>query len=267
MTEVDSIAAAFRGTALGGRPVEAGPGGTIVVTGIDPGLVLPAWRVARAALPETGRWPVLLDVDEFVEEPTPGELAALAEEAAHGDPWSYFTQAVDDGPAPDFQRELAASLTGAEPPAGIGSDELDEWLYEQVYDRPERTARVLDRLGDFAGAGQWFEPPAPVLLVLLPTPHQWMAPAWITYNGALDPAGRGALAGVLRQWEREHGAELVSCWFTMLQFTVSRPPRPGAQAWDLAARHLAVGGSLQMFRSSLALGLAHSDAWFLHDRP
>jgi hypothetical protein len=112
--------------------------------------------------------------------------------------------------------------------------------------------------------------------VLLPTPVQWLAPAWFNYWGAISKAnridrggdpGRDGLAAAIRQWEQQWGAELVASWGTMLQFVVSRRPALGEQAWQLALQHLAVGGSLQTPAWELALALTRSDAWFLHDRP
>jgi hypothetical protein len=53
----------------------------------------------------------------------------------------------------------------------------------------------------------------------------------------------------------------------MLQLVVDRPPQDPRDAWTVAGQLLAVGGSLQLSRSELALALPGSDAWFLHDRP
>ncbi|MEU6072962.1 DUF4253 domain-containing protein [Micromonospora sp. NPDC047074] len=275
MDDPDEIAAALRGTALDGHPVEEGIGNTFLITGVVPEQLLDAWRAARSALPETGRWPILTGPGELCHEPTAEEVAALAHAARTLDPWSVYRRWHDDEPISEeaLDRHLTSSLNVDLGPLArreltlpTTRTAIERWIWELLLTDPALAERGHRIAASFVGTRTWYTP-REVQLVLLPTSTQWLAPAWISYFGATRPQGTEGLAAAIRQWERQWGAELVACWSTMLQFVVTRQPEPGEQAWQLAKQLLAVGGNLQMAPWQLALAVTRSDAWFLHDRP
>ncbi|MFJ8580019.1 DUF4253 domain-containing protein [Micromonospora sp. NPDC093277] len=277
LDDPDEIVAALRGTVLDGLPIEEGLGETWVVTGIEPTQLLPAWRAARAATPETGRWPVLTSVDEQWHDATREEIEALDRAARTVDPWTVFRRRgtddprlgredlhlwLPDGLGEDFARRVARDVTL---PATRLAVERRTW--ERLLGDPDAIERGWRRAASLVGTRNWYTPVEGIQLVLLPTPTQWLAPAWLSYFGALRPQGTEGLAAAIRHWEQRWDAELVASWGTMLQFVVGRRPALGEQAWQLARQLLALGGSLDSGRWELALAVTRSDAWFLHDRP
>lgn len=279
MEDPDEIAAALRGTVLDGLPIEEGLGGTWVVTDIEPGQLLPAWRAARAAIPRTGRWPVLTGVDEQWQDPTSEEIEALDDAARTVDPWTVYrwwgTRSLVEPEdlhlwLPGFLGQDVAehAQRDVSPPRTLLA--VERWTWERLLADPAALEQAWRRAAPLVGTRSWYTPPEGVQLVLLPTPIQWLAPAWLDYFGATEVTegrGREGLAAAIRQWEQQWGAELVASWGTMLQFVVGRQPALGEQAWQLALQLLALGGSLQSPSWELALAVTHSDAWFLHDRP
>jgi hypothetical protein len=263
LNDPGEIAAALRDTVLSGLPIEEDVGGAYVVTDIDIDRILPSWRAARALVDVTGRWPVMIGPEEIYGDPSPDELADLRQAATGEDPWAVFHRDDHDEPAylssviGDDLAELAETMDEA----AVG-----RWVYDRMLDDPALARRAVGLLGDYTGTGQWYTPPE-VHLALLPTTSPWLAPGWLRYHGAGDPARWRALAGALHEWQHRWGAELVAWYSTMLEFVVERPPPAGDAAWEVAGQLRAVGGSLQMDRWMLALGVARSDAWFLHDRP
>lgn len=285
MDDPDEIAAALRGTVLDGLPIEEGLGDTWVVTGIDKSQLLPAWRTARAATTETGRWPVLTMVDEWWLDAESEQIEALEHAARTVDPWTVYRWWGTDSLIkpeelhlwlPDFLGQDAAEQARRDLSLPTTLVAVERWTWERLLADPAALEQAWPRTAPYVGTQYWFTPPEGADVVLLPTSIQWLAPAWLNYFGATEKAartdlgdnpGRKGLAAAIRQWEQQWGAELVASWGTMLQFVVGRRPALGEQAWQLALQHLAVGGSLQTPSWELALALTRSDAWFLHDRP
>jgi hypothetical protein len=272
--DLDEVAAALRGTPLEGHRVVEGLGGTMLVEDVAPTDILKSWRAAPSAVPVTGRWPVLTGVGELYHEPEPDEVAALERAARAVDPWSIYPNWGDDPVGSDDLRWHVWDVGGVDLLARAAQElplpttrlAVERWVWETILADP-----VLAEAGDsiaasYVGTRTWYTP-AEVQLVLLPTPVQWLAPAWISYFGAARPDGQAGLAAAIRQWEHSWSAELVACWATMLQFVVNRPPAPGPGAWQLAKQLKAVGGNLDMPPWQLALAVTRSNAWFLHDRP
>ncbi|SCF29397.1 protein of unknown function (DUF4253) [Micromonospora viridifaciens] len=276
MDDPDEIAAALRGTLLDGLPIEEGLGETLVVTGIEPTQLLPAWRAARAATPETGRWPVLTSVDEQWHDPSSEEIEALDRAARTVDPWTVFRWWGTDSQLgrEDLHLWLPSRL-GEDFAQRVGRDvtlpttrlAVERLTWERLLADSAAVERGWRTVARLVGTGDWYTPSEGVQLVLLPTPMQWLAPAWLSYFGALRPQGPEGLAAAIWQWEQQWGAELVASWGTMLQFVVGRQPALGEQAWHLALQLLALGGNLEPSPWELALAVTRSDAWFLHDRP
>jgi hypothetical protein len=271
----DQVMVALRGSVLDGQVVEEGIGGTLLVADVDPDRLLDVWRAARSVVARTGRWPVLTGTGELDAEPSVAEVAALERAGRTVDPWLVFRRCRDEDPiGEDALGSYVPGLFGAELVARAAAEldlpttgpVLERWIWRTLLVDPVLAERAHDSAASLVGTRTWFTP-VQVQLVLLPTPTQWLAPAWVSYFGALDRQRIEGLAAAIRQWERLWGAELVACWGTMLQFVVARRPALDEQAWQLAEQILAVGGSLQMPPWQLAFALTRSDAWFLHDRP
>lgn len=273
--DLRAIAAAFHGTVLQDRPVEEGIGDTVIVDEVDPGRLLEAWRAARAVVPSTGRYPVFTLPGDLHHEPTPAEIDDLARAARAVDPWTVFRRHRDGHPMEPWRVEsyVSAFLGAGGPPSAAGpppapasEPELDRWLYDTLLADPVLADHARRWYEPLVGTRTW-HPVREVQLVLLPTTSPWLAPAWISYFGALRPGGPEAWAAAMRQWHQRWGAELVAVFSTTLHLVVARQPQPGPPAWELAGQLLALGGSLQHKQWQLAMAVARSDAWFLHDRP
>lgn len=237
------------------------------------------WQVARAALPDTGRWPVCIwGVDDWhIDNPgNPADAAAeLAEAAVRADPADVGSGWVND--LPETREDLEVFVGHRFPNHPDLADRMvealgdpttepafDRWLYEALLQEPSLRAEVdVDYL---IGTRQWFQPDS-VSLALLPTAEGWLSSAWLAFHSFEMPDRAAALAAVQRGWSQKYRAELVANWGTMLQFLVGRPPVDPWEAYELAGQLKEVGGSLQMYQYELALALPRSDAWFLHDRP
>ncbi|MGC4812725.1 DUF4253 domain-containing protein [Micromonospora sp. DT228] len=275
MTTPRLIATALRGTALAGHPVEEGLGGTILVGDVDPTRLREAWQAAHSVLPVTGRWPVFTLPGGLDHEPDAAEIDELDRASRTVDPWSVYRRYVDEEPLDRKRVEYSVRAAPGDEFVATALDQLgdtitaaalDRWTYDALLADPSLAARAARYHENLAGVGSWHTFDR-VQLVLLPTASQWLAPAWVGYHGAGGDGWDAAWAAAMREWDQRWGAGLVAAWGTMLQFVVDRPPRPGQQAWELAGQLLAVGGSLQYQQWQLALAVAGSDAWFLHDRP
>lgn len=293
--DADEIAGLLRGSLLEGRPV-----GSIPIPGeSDDALAVPcssdevllAWRCLRDVAAQTGRWPVVVagwmgpvGPDLFYRAPfdhgvgadtsvsgivaragaiEPGE--AIADLARVDDGWDVSAELelartrdlVGDAPRPDEVRHaLGARPTHAE---------LDQWLlgWEEAHGPPS--------LGPPTHLG-WFEPTGmDVAVVLLPTAHGWMVPAYISFFGAEGPGGAEKLVAILRSWHGRYGAELVAHFGTMLEFVVSRPPRSLDEAWQLAREQELIAPCTTALPGvplrHHARALVGRSTWFLHERP
>nr|WP_269326481.1 DUF4253 domain-containing protein [Kineosporia mesophila] len=287
MNQPDEIMAAFRGTALDGMAVEPVPDcDVLVVQWPEPGDVLTGWRAARDVMAVTGRRPVAVsdehDGELWFPEVEPADLARIETAAFSLDPWPGMYGWNSDEPVETVDLETVSYVLGFGPtgpewdpdalarellpgiPAPTTWNALNRHLLDQIWDDPERLAQLRHPGGkETSGALGWYVPDR-VQLALLPTTSAWSPMAWLDYFGEDDPR---VLAACLQQWHQAWGAELVASWGTMLQFVSTRRPRFGPEAWTLARQQLALGGSLQIPPMTLAWDLAHTDAWFLHDRP
>ncbi|KQR08598.1 DUF4253 domain-containing protein [Cellulomonas sp. Leaf334] len=285
----DEIGRALRGTALEGMPVRPSrndhPEGfpftppdsdVLVIDGVEPSRVLEHWRTARDVLPSTSRWPIAVAPGwngGFWKVPE-DRLAELEGAIVGMDDSRMFHRFVFDVPTAQqdwrdgldhvFPGAGLAARMAAELPDPVLDHEVDRWIHDCLMADPSLVALVEDRLQHHVGTRAWFEPDS-VELAFLPTTSPWLAIEWVGYFGA--DHDQPAFVAALKRWHSTWGAELVAAWGTMLQFTVTRRPRQGDEAWELAGQLLAWAGSLQLSQWELALVLARSDTWFLHDRP
>ncbi|MEV4757409.1 DUF4253 domain-containing protein [Micromonospora sp. NPDC049559] len=176
------------------------------------------WQRLRAAHPETGLWPVLMDDD------TPEYLAEAREH-----------------PNPSYLLHRAGTLDGAATLAARARAKLE------IYG-PELAAEIQAEL---RGEGEWpTEPvrrdlglpftwrrePRPVTVALVPAVAGWQVPAVLAYGGWNDHPSPSEHGAILRHWQRRYGIELMTMTGTTVELMVDRPPttRPEAlaAAWD-----------------------------------
>jgi hypothetical protein len=272
---------ALQGTVLAGLPIREGPAGALIVSGLDTddtaGLHA-AWRAAYALLPETGRWPVLIDDGDNesidtgpFDARTEAELTALDRAARTVDPWPFF-QRGDDGPPEVELSFYTGGLHGVDVtadvlptlPHNVSTQQLLRAAYNHVSADPRLTAEVRERTRDVVSTGYWYQPDD-ASLMLAPTTSPWLAVAPLGFYGALGHEEE--LAAVLRQWHERWDVRPVACWGTMLQFEVHRKPVPGDDAWTAARQVLALSPNIDILQWELAVAIAAGDAWFVHNRP
>jgi len=275
MPDRAELAAHFAGTVLEGLPVEDAHAGAFVISGIDPSGLLAAWRTARALVPATGRWPVLI-TDEWgrgwepdPEPPPTDELDELDEVARTFDPWAGCRSWMND-PLAEEAPYAARGFFGTDlsgvvhpPPDPFETrGAFERRLYEHILTDPELTARVRTATRSVVSTDYWYVPER-VQMLLLPTAVPWLAAAWVD----LFEVDAEDLAAALYQWYRRCGAELVAAWGTMLQFVVARPPSPGDDAWAVAGQILAQSSHLDISQWELAVAVADGETWVIHRRP
>jgi hypothetical protein len=117
----------------------------------------------------------------------------------------------------------------------------------------------------------WFQPDAPVGLVLLPLAEPSHAAAYLSFYGAEGPGGHEALTRLMGSWQERFGAQLVASWGTMLQFVASNPAATLDDAFDLAVQQWRVAPCTTVLPGEgvrqLARHLWRGERWFLHGRP
>ncbi|MFI7217937.1 hypothetical protein [Micromonospora maritima] len=92
--------------------MKEGLGRTFVVEEIDPARLPDAWQAAHAAMPATGRWPVITLPGDLDHEPDTEELADLNQMARTLDPWSVYRRCGGDDVQDheDVERHVQAFL-------------------------------------------------------------------------------------------------------------------------------------------------------------
>lgn len=260
------------------------------------------WRVARALLHKTRRWPVatmswgggatwnenfasadLFSRFYYEEAPeavdvTPRGLLRLAD-TVDVDAFVEQLSKKHDGyfdakNASAFELEATQMACGVHPTleelehATLGGKrvtthlELDQWLMQWETSRGGPKDPSI-------GRQPWFEE-EPCALLFLPVQEPWDTLAYLNWFGTSDPGTQYFIA-LGRRWNQQYGAELVAHYGTMLQCLVARPPQTQSEAWRLAREHdLAAPCTMALPGISLrhyALGLVGHDRWFLHERP
>jgi hypothetical protein len=270
---------------IDGLLLREGPSGCLVAEGVDPQSWLTTWQRLREAVPRTGRFPLAMsneygEVDDLFEQlelqregvSPPMDWAAQQAVVEGVDPWGVYDPSDRFGhDVPDDQvrhyvphgdEQLAAQAVHELPPPRT-LRAVTRWSYDLIRTRPE-----LGDGYDFTwrvSRAAWYEPSA-VGLVLLPSPHPWMAGIWGGFWGAWGDRAH-ALPAAMRAWHARWGAEPVANWGTVLQFLVARPPTAADEAWSVAEQILTIAESNHEDIWALALGLPHGHHWLLHSRP
>ncbi|WP_430785956.1 hypothetical protein [Actinoplanes sp. G11-F43] len=243
--DVDVVRKALRATMLADLPITPAPGDCLMISGLDPADVLPAWRTAHAAMPSTGRRPLLLD-----RAPTG---VAFTTPDAREDPWPALARPWWDlpltGDTPQVPGFLTIDVRRDVPDPTTRT--VNRYVYERV--RADSGLRGLvppyaDRL---TGIRNW-QRPERVELLLPPTTEAHLPAAWT----GLPPA-------VLRCWYEQWRAELVAAWDGARQFVVGRRPETADDAFTLACQIATVAGRLEMNLWEIALAVTDGEEWIL----
>ncbi|GIG69438.1 DUF4253 domain-containing protein [Phytomonospora endophytica] len=284
--------AALEAAGLAGRRVRsldaAGDGTALLVevTGED---MLGAWATARAAVAETGRWPVLCTDDEddlfsrfYFEEgahdgdPAPSAVLTRAgtidvDSALHelhtryptvGVDWAEYERSVTltrFGDAPTLDEVHAATAGAASARAAA-----DRFLFAWELGREPLT-------DPGPGVQDWYGTEDSAVLVLLPTPEPWSAYAYVDALHDACGYGQDLLTAAARRWHERFGAEPVAALGVMTWLSVARPPAEPETAWRLAFEHHVLaentfsGPGLSI--RDHARALLGRDRWVLFSRP
>lgn len=232
------------------------------------------WRVARALLPQTGRWPLittthsaenagslqanLLEADffsrfyyeeapQFEKNPdpeiiTPKALRMQADTADYLPAFQAYIQERDG----DYPLDLYMDTIAQDCRDRVGTPKRkeinaahDSGKFKTYYDNErwlDRWEQAQGYTHDVQEARQdWYEPESTVML-FLPTSNGWDALAYLNWYGTSDIGSEYYIA-LGRSWEKRFGAELVAHYGTILQCVVSRPPQSLDEAWPLACEH------------------------------
>ena len=278
---------------LGDRPArvfDAAGAGTALIVDVTPGEKLDVWAAARAAVGESGRWPVLVRRDDeddlfsrfYFEEGADG---------ADSDPAAVLARAetidVDDRIArmharylaaadalPDYARSVTLARYGEAPPlaqiraAAVDAASVDLAVERHLYDWEHGREPVTE---PDQGVQEWFGEDDDVMLALLPSPHPWAVFAYV--DALYDTCGYGQdlLTAAARRWYERHGAEPVAALGVMTWFAVTRPPTSPDEAWNAAAEHYALAENTfstpGISVREHARTLSGADRWVLFSRP
>jgi hypothetical protein len=301
MQSIEELRAALRGTALELREMVAMPildtGEVAFAVQISAAEVESMWRVARSAMPLTGRWPVATifaglgrtwrenamadgHFSRFYYLEAPGAIdvspRALLRAADAIDVEALIAELGKNAKTYDSLDEaLECEIDATESACGMRPSE-QEISEASLEGRPLSTPREVDRwlmnwesqrdvpTDRAVGRQSWFED-EPMALLFLPVTEPWDALAYMNWFGTSDPGAEYYIA-LGRSWYARYGAELVSHYGTMLQCLVTRPPTTLEEAYQLACEHelaAPTGFGLRHY----AFGLVGHDRWFLHNRP
>jgi hypothetical protein len=289
MLDADAIADLLSGTLLGGRKifdvsVFDDPAETALGIAIAPAEVEPAWRVARALVEQTGRWPLAMgDFTVEIEKLLGGDLppataiersgALSIADVVAKDLENYTTaRLVDWRNIVEFhltktQKLVSSSPTLAEVPAAVArGDEhgLERWLLEY---EERHTPLPLPDIGRYMS---WWDPRGDCYLVLLPDRRPGAALAYAPWFG-FEQTSQELVVCASESWNARFGAELVASWGTLLDFVVTRPPATLDEAFTLAIEHSAIASATMglpgLTIRDHARRLVGRRTWQLHDRP
>lgn len=212
----EEVADLLQGSVLDGRLARSisipGEQDLAIAVSCDPDGVLAAWQCLRDVLDQTERWPVVvagwdgpIGSDEFSRFPfdhgAGGDtsvqgILARAEMIDSNDVLADLAR-IDDARDPfedlePFELSRTMDFTGSAPTAddirrALGPRptraQLDRWLldWEEAHGSGHLEAwTYLD----------WFEPEdMDTAVILLPTPHSWQVPAYLSFFGAEGPGG------------------------------------------------------------------------------
>jgi len=213
------------------------------------------WQALRAQVVTSGYWPVILGKDDDFERVT-----------------DHLT------------RRYTRSMSVATMLADTATIDAEEWLRAalQMQDSEDEPWDTTE--GEFAVRGSWptdmapsttisvpyhwqtHEPYPHIAIGLVPTTTSWHLPAYLRvgdYNACPNPAEH---ASVLKRWEEQYGAEVVSMTHDTIELRVAHPPTNREHAIALAYEQFAYCSDIVDqgvgTLDALAATLLNGSVWF-----
>jgi hypothetical protein len=293
---------AIESAGLGGRrtvELDAVGEGTALLVEISTFEMLDSWRRARAAVSVTRRWPVLIT--------TPEPAHDWMDTFTSADPFSRWFYGEESGvpaletkPSEVMRRAELLDLDGRmDELVAKHERQMEAFSAGRLSDERARTESVCreappeKELGDIVsdrgwlalerhllqweatrncklvlGHEDWWTPPWPVALALLPVPEPW---ATYAYVNTLFGTDHDLLVSVARRWYDLYGAQPVAAWGTSTDLIVDRRPDSLEEAFRLAVYHYVLAMDT-LARPGIALrwharALLTLDHWHLYNGP
>jgi hypothetical protein len=105
-----------------------------------------------------------------------------------------------------------------------------------------------------------------VAICKVPTPRSWEVPAYLSFGGWNECPGPEEHVALLRYWQENYGADIITLSSDVIECTVSRPPTERAQALALAWEQFVYCSDIVYqgteTLSSLAATLCGGKTWF-----
>ena len=200
-------------------------GRDVLAVPIPKGAALQAWHAFKELYDETGLWPFLTDPDRDGRRPTVWE-------ALEGDREVVTSAAATVAAAELFGRWRAGYLEDYEDDPGSDAEEAAEVSTDY-------SCGPLDLPADPA-VGQCWAANTEEIGLCPSGPGGTDIPRLIGWDGACNYAITGAEhEAVLSHWRREHGAELLTLAFDVIELSVPEPPTDPATVAHVAEQQVA----------------------------
>jgi hypothetical protein len=266
---------------------------------IDPTHELDVWHTFHRLLPQTQRYPLLVEDwgnDRaffspywYEQERSVGHIpdvtpAAILAMVPYADIDAYLRRQASSG-RERLMDEIAWELERTERQCGIcpakevvlslveqqaiqSLVDLERWLFQWECQTLGATQALVPPDTSHL---EWFSAKTiPSTLLLLPVVHGWDTLAYLHWYGALH-SGTPLAIQFLQKWQRDYQAELVCNYGTMLQFLVGRAPAAPDEAFQLAWEQVALAECTTILPGvsirDHARALLTMDRWFIHERP
>jgi hypothetical protein len=233
---------------LAAMPLRGGGSAPAVRVPVDSALL--EWKTRRENSSKTGYWPVILSEDAFAAG------AELLE--------------CDDGSRPDEVLAEADKIVVADWLAKRQPDAFEELGedFEYEFDAKSIQGRRVQNatFTIIDGLGGTLAPSTHVVLAEIPCSVSWQALAHRTFGGWNECPVDEVHCAMLREWELQHGAELVAISRDVMEIYVPRPISDGVVA-KRAAQQMAIYAPDIVSQGTgtvraLAQDLMGSQSWF-----
>lgn len=260
------------------------------------------WSQLRTQFAESGYWPLVVS---YIVNGAPGswqqvvqsetgqlfsrfyfeeEVAAKLPGMRSVDPKDIVASANSSDPVREIQRFQQRSYGTAAENAGWICDSVGRTF--GVAPRPEQLLRRLSEKSTSPGADLqglafdwlqsegpglskthepfWYEPKDTLAILLLPISSPSDALAFVHWWGC-HTIGTPSVICLLRDWQRQYGAELMCHYGTVLQLSVTTPITSPSDAFHVASQLESI--CMQHGFVESASGLLGATHWHMHNRP
>ena len=182
--------------------------GRVEIARIDNHDAFERWRTLRAEVESTGRWPLLIGTDNWLDlfnDPTEdwdGDVETLLTEAATLDPEAILARGYTDA-LPDDE------------------EEREEYDFLDLDFDPQKL--IVPPAPVATPSFVSYEAKGTSLVCTLPTRNGWEAPAHLGYGGWNGYPHVAEHVALLRRWHRLYGAELVTLTTDLIELRPARP--------------------------------------------